>query len=63
MSILEDSGHLPSVQEMMEALSSPIIPQAAKIEDEMQMSTEDMIKEMFVMLRNQTYNNSGTQML
>lgn len=60
MSILEQYGKLPSVDDMMAALASPVVPKGAtEVEHEMQLSTDDMIKEMFTMIKNQTYNNPG----
>lgn len=61
MSILEQYGRLPTVDEMVAALASPIVPlSSTKVETEMQLSTDDMIKEMFSMMQNMTYNNPGS---
>ena len=60
MSILEQYGRLPTVDEMVAALASPIVPlSSTQVETEMQLSTDDMIKEMFSMMQNMTYNNPG----
>ena len=60
MSILEQYGRLPSVDDMMAALASPVVPKdTSAIEAEMELSTDDMIKEMFNMMQNLTYNNPG----
>jgi len=60
MSILEQYGRLPTVDEMVAALASPIVPASAtSVETEMELSTDDMIKEMFSMMQNMTYNNPG----
>ena len=52
--------NLPSVEEMMIALSSPIVPDSAieKRAEELELTTDDMIKEIFVMLNEQRYNSS-----
>lgn len=51
MSILEQYGKLPSVEDMMDALASPIVPQSASTEVEMELSTDEMIKAMFLMMK------------
>jgi hypothetical protein len=55
--------NLPSVEEMMIALSSPVIPEASKDKqaDEMQLSTDDMIKEIFAMMNEQRYAAGQSQ--
>jgi hypothetical protein len=50
---------LPTVEEMMIALSSPVVPEVSKREDVMELSTDDMIKEMFTMMN--TLQNNGIQ--
>ncbi len=50
MSILEQYGKLPSVEDMMAALASPVVPKSASRSEDMEMSTEEMIKEMFRMM-------------
>lgn len=55
MSMLEN---MPSVDEMIAALSSPVVPKKEEIKEgaaSMQLSTEDMIKEIFNMLNEQKY--------
>lgn len=59
--MLERYGKLPSVDDMMAALASPIIPKSStEVESEMQLSTDEMIREMFSMMRNQAYNTPET---
>jgi hypothetical protein len=47
MSMLEN---LPTVEEMMLALSSPVSPSTSFRDDDIELSTEDMIREMFKMM-------------
>ena len=53
--------NLPSVEEMMIALSSPIVPDGeapiGASADEMKLSTDDMIREIFNMM--QSFNAGG----
>ena len=45
-------GNLPSMEEMIAALSSPVVPKGAeRIQKESELSTDDMIKEIFSMLK------------
>ncbi len=55
--------NLPSVEEMIAALSSPLNPSESteKRAEEMQLSTDDMIKEIFVMMNEQRYSASQSQ--
>lgn len=47
MSMLE----FPTFEQMQAALSSPVAPVTSYREDDMEMSTDDMIREMFSMMR------------
>lgn len=53
MAMLEN---LPTVEEMVAALSSPIVPETATTSQQTEMSVEDMIREMFVMMRSSQSN-------
>lgn len=58
---------LPSVQEMIDALSSPIIPASAKEavttseSSEKELSVEEMIREMFSMMKSGQSGDSQVQ--
>jgi len=58
MSMFDELGRLPNFDEMVAALSSPVVPPAAVAaeanpyaEEEMELSSEDMIREIFTMMR------------
>jgi hypothetical protein len=63
MSILERYGKLPTVEEMMEALANPIVPpSAASAGTEIavdEISTDDMIKEIFSMMKSSQYGGGS----
>ena len=57
MSMLERFGRLPTVNEMIAALDSPIVPPSALdaadiLADDAMLSTDDMIREIFNMMKN-----------
>ncbi len=52
MSMLAMYGKLPSVEDMMAALASPIVPKSSmEVSDEMTLSTDEMIREIFSMMK------------
>ena len=56
MSMLEMYGKLPTTDELIAALASPVVPKSATSETEAELSSEQMIKEIFTIVKGHNYN-------